>query len=145
MRPAHPYSQIKQHERNTNIAALPSYYSEDLSSGDRVILGKPVEELVQDVRNRFIRPIDILRSYGKVAIRAHEKTNCLTEIMISTAEWWAENVNLNGPLAGIPVSLKDTVVVGGFDVSAGYSSTTGKRATHHGTLFRILRDAGQNY
>lgn len=128
----------------TNIAALPSAYSEPLSSEDRRILGKPVEDLVQDVHNRVIRPIDILRTYGKMAIKAHEKTNCLTEIMISSAEKWAEDVILKGPLAGIPVSLKDTVAVKGFDVSVGYSSTTGKPAAQHGTLVRILMDAGQN-
>ena len=79
-----------------------------------------------------------------MAIKAHEKTNCLTEIMISSAEKWAEDVILKGPLAGIPVSLKDTVAVKGFDVSVGYSSTTGKPAAQHGTLVRILMDAGQN-
>lgn len=144
IRLAHLRSQNKQQERAANIAALPSTYSEALSSEDRIILGKPVEDLVQDVRNRVFRPIDILRTYGKLAIRAHEKTNCLTEVMISTAESWAEDANLKGPLAGIPVSLKDTVVVGGFDVSIGYSSTTGKPAAQDGTLARILRDAGQN-
>ena len=65
--------------------------------------------------------------------------------MISKAEEWAEDVNLKGPLAGIPISLKDTVVVKGFDVSVGYSSTTGKPAAQHGALVRILMDAGQNY
>ena len=50
--------------------------------------------------------------------------------------------DLQRPLAGIPVSLKDSVVVKGFDVSVGYSSTTGKSAAQDGTLVRILRDAG---
>ena len=100
---------------------------------------------MQDVQNGVLRPIDILRTYGKMALKAHEETNCLTEIMISKAEEWAEDVDLKGPLAGIPVSLKDTVVVRGFDVSVGYSSTTGRPAAQHGTLVRILRDAGQNY
>ena len=142
---AHFPSHNKQRERIAKLTALPSSYSQALSSEDRSILRKPVEDLVRDVRNHAIRPVDILRSYGKVAIRAHDKTNCLTELMISQAERWAEDINLKGPLAGIPVSLKDTVVVGGFDVSAGYSSTTGKPAAQHGTLVRILRDAGQNY
>lgn len=99
---------------------------------------------MQDVHSRVIRPIDILGTYGKVAIRAHEKTNCLTEVMIAKAEEWAEDVDVDlmGPLAGIPVSLKDTVAVRGFDVSVGYSSATGKPAAQHGTLVRILRDAG---
>jgi Asp-tRNA(Asn)/Glu-tRNA(Gln) amidotransferase A subunit family amidase len=63
--------------------------------------------------------------------------------MIAEAERWAEHVDRNGPLAGIPVSLKDTVMVGGFDVTVGYSSTAGKAAGKDGTLVRILKDAGQ--
>lgn len=93
-----------------------------------------------------------------MALRAHEETNCLTEVMIARAEGdLAEkkkeededgdeggDVNLKGPLAGIPISLKDTVVVGGFDVSVGYSAMTGRPAATDGSLVRILRDAGQS-
>ena len=90
-----------------------------------------------------IKPIDILRTYGKIAIKAHEKTNCLTEVMLPEAESWAEDeINLKGPLAGIPVSLKDSIAVGGFDVSVGYSRNTGKPYAQDGTLVRILKDAG---
>lgn len=137
------HSQNKQCERSINIASLPLTYSEAVSSEDRVTLGRPIEDLVQDVHNHVIKPIEILRTYGKLALKAHEKTNCLTEVMISRAEQWAEDVNLKGPLAGIPVSLKDTITVGGFDVSVGYSSNTGKPAAQDGTLVRILKDAGQ--
>lgn len=136
-------SQSKQLERSTRIANLPSAYHAPLSSYDRDILGKPVEELVQDVHKQLLKPIDILRSYGKVAIKAHEKTNCLTEIMLTEAEQWARSkVNLKGPLAGIPVSLKDSVAVGGFDVSVGYSYNTGKPYAEDGIMVKILKDAG---
>lgn len=96
------------------------------------------------MQKQLIKPIDILRSYGKAAIKAHEKTNCLTEVMLSEAEQWAAtDVNLNGPLAGIPISLKDSIAVRGFDVSVGYSSNTGMPYAEDGTLVRILKDAGQ--
>jgi len=137
------HSQSKQLERSTRIASLPSAYRSPLSSQDREILGKPVEELVQDVHKQLLKPIDILMSYGKIAIKAHEKTNCLTEVMLSEAEHWAEReVNLKGPLAGIPVSLKDSIAVGGFDVSVGYSCNTGKPYAKDGIMVKILKDAG---
>lgn len=104
-----------------------------------------MEELVQDVHKKLIEPIDILRSYGKIAIKAHAKTNCLTEVMLPEAEQWAQfEINLKGPLAGIPVSLKDSIVVGGFDVSVGYSCNTGKPYTEDGTMVKILKDAGMH-
>lgn len=103
-----------------------------------------MEELVQDVHKEVVNPIHILRSYGKLAIKAHAKTNCLTEVMINPgAERWIEEINLKGPLAGIPVSLKDSIVVGGFDTSVGYSRYTGKSYLQDGTMVRILKDAGQ--
>ena len=136
-------SQRKQFERATTITNLPAPYHASLSDDDRDILGRSVEELVQDVHRQALKPIDILRSYGKVAIKAHAKTNCLTEVMLPAAERWANSeVNLNGPLAGIPISLKDSIAVGGFDVSVGYSCNTGKPYAHDGIMVKILKDAG---
>ncbi|KAL8726497.1 MAG: hypothetical protein Q9181_006034, partial [Wetmoreana brouardii] len=133
----------KQLERSARIANLPPEYHSPFSPQDRQILDKPIAELVQDVQKEVVKPIDILRSYGKVAIRAHAKTNCLTEVMINPgAEKWIEDVNLKGPLAGIPVSLKDSIIVGGFDTSVGYSRNTGKPSPRDGTMVRILKDAG---
>lgn len=140
----HACSHNKQVERRSRIANLPSLYGSQTSSQDRDILDKPIEVLVQDVQRGLFKPIDILRTYGKIAIKAHEKTNCLTEVMLADAEQWAENgINLNGPLAGIPVSLKDTFAVGGFDVSVGCSKNTSTPCLEDGTLARILKDAGQ--
>ncbi|KAL8964867.1 MAG: hypothetical protein Q9197_006773 [Variospora fuerteventurae] len=130
-------------ERSTRIANLPPAYHGPLSAYDRELLKTPIEHLVQDVHKGIVKPIDILRSYGKVAIKAHAKTNCLTEVMISPgAESWIEQVNLNGPLAGIPVSLKDSIAVQGFDVSVGYSRNTGKPFAEDGAIVKILKDAG---
>lgn len=107
-------------------------------------MDKPIETLVQDVHKQVLKPIDILRTYGKAAIRAHKRTNCLTEVMLPESEFWAENeIDLKGPLAGIPVSLKDSVAVRGFDVSVGYSRNTGKPYAEDGTLVKILKAAGQ--
>ena len=104
-----------------------------------------MEELVQDVHKALIEPINILRSYGKIAIKAHAKTNCLTEVMLKEAEQWAQSeINLKGPLAGIPVSLKDSIAVGGFDVSVGYSCNTGKPYAEDGIMVKILKDAGMH-
>ena len=98
------------------------------------------------MHKEVLQPIDILRTYGKVAVKAHEKTNCLTEVMIPEAERWVEHdINLKGPLAGIPVSLKDSIAVGGFDVSVGYSCNTGKPYSKDGSVVRLLKDAGKSY
>lgn len=139
-----PFSQRKQLQRSTRISNLPPSYHASISPEDREILDKSIETLAQDVHKQVLKPIDILRTYGKVAIRAHKKTNCLTEIMLPEAETWADNeINLEGPLAGIPVSLKDTISVRGFDASVGYSCNTGEPYGEDGSMVKILKAAGQ--
>lgn len=64
--------------------------------------------------------------------------------MFPEAETWIEKgqINLKGPLAGIPVSLKDSVKVGGFVTSVGYSRYANRRATEDGPMVRLLKHAG---
>jgi Amidase len=95
----------KQSERAAKIAALPAVYHESLSTADTSILSTPLDKLVANIKKGEVKPLDVLRAYGKEAIRAHAETNCLTEIMIEDAEKWAENADLKGPLAGIPGDL----------------------------------------
>ena len=98
---------------------------------------------MQDVHKEVTDPIDILRAYSKVALKAHEKTNCVTEILFPEAEEWTKNeINLKGPLAGIPVSLKDSIQVKGFDISLGFSGHTGKPYADDGPLVKLLKEAG---
>ena len=115
-----------------------------MSPEERAILGAPIDQLVQDVQKQITSPVDVLRAYGKAAVKAHEATNCLTEVMIAKAEDWVQDgsINLQGPLAGIPVSLKDSIVVGGFDVSVGYSSKTGKPWAKDGAMVQLLKKCG---
>ncbi|POS70545.1 amidase [Diaporthe helianthi] len=136
--------QFKQQQRADRIASL-SIYHEPLTDLDVETVNRPIEGLVAGVRSGIIQPLDILRTYGKVALKAHEKTNCLTEILLPDAESWLQDgssVNLKGPLAGIPVSLKDTIVVGGYDATVGYSSFVGNAKPKDGALVRLLKDAG---
>jgi len=147
----------KQAVREATIANLPPAYHSPLEQYDCEILNTPVEDAARLVRKGEWKPIDILRAYGKRAIKAHEQTNCLTEVMILDAEEWLGHslasggnvggdvgggVNLNGPLAGIPVSLKDTVNVKGYDSCIGYSKLANKPAEHDAPVVRLLKDAG---
>ncbi|KAI9171809.1 Acetamidase-like protein [Paramyrothecium foliicola] len=134
---------LKQDERARRISALTAYHA-PFSVIDREAINKPIQDLVQEVHKDPSKASEILHTYGKVALKAHEKTNCLTEIMITSAERWVQDgsVNLKGPLAGIPVSLKDTIEVAGYDTSVGYSRNVGNATPHDGPMARLLKDAG---
>ena len=93
----------------------------------------------------------MLTAYGKRALQAHARTNCLTEVMIADAERLVENgasagtdsPARKGSLAGIPVSLKDTVSLAGYDSCIGYSGNVGKVKLQDSPLVLLLRDAGE--
>jgi hypothetical protein len=101
----------KQKEREARISALPSVYHEPLTGGDRSILSTPLALLVGNIKKGEVKPLEVLRAYGKEALRAHDETNCLTEIMIEDAEIWASTPDLKGPLAGIPGLSQSTSMI----------------------------------
>ncbi|RHZ66263.1 hypothetical protein CDV55_102043 [Aspergillus turcosus] len=134
---------LKQKERAARFASLSPDYHTAFTATDKSIINKPIEELVESVHNSSLSPADVLRTYGKVAVKAHERTNCVTELLLPEAETWVQSeVNLKGPLAGIPVSLKDSVQVKGFDTSVGYARMAGKPCTEDGPMVKLLKDAG---
>ncbi|KAK3394599.1 amidase signature domain-containing protein [Podospora didyma] len=145
---------MKQQERVSRIAALPAVYHSAFTTADRETISRPIEALVSDVHSGAVSPLDILRTYGKVAVKAQVRTNCVTEVLLPSAEEWLSSpksstkgvvgggINLQGPLAGIPVSLKDTIAVGGYDTTVGYSSFVGNKTPADGPMVRLLKDAG---
>ncbi|KAI5781302.1 acetamidase [Geopyxis carbonaria] len=143
---------FKQESRAETIANLPPAYHDPLTLSDKSILDSPVERTAALVRKGEWKPIDVLRSYGKRALTAHAQTNCLTEVLLSDAEEWLAHstaysqadggVNLSGPLAGVPVSVKDTINVTGHDSCIGYSRWVNKPARDDAPIIRLLKDAG---
>lgn len=99
--------------------------------------------LVAKVQSGDVDPEDILLAYSKKVLYAHKKTNCLTEVMISEAQVAARECNRAGPLAGIPVSMKDTVGITGFASCLG-NSTPSRLVPFQkdAAIVRLLRDAG---
>ncbi|KAF8226391.1 amidase signature enzyme [Tricholoma matsutake] len=133
---------VKQNERQERIRNLAPRYHEPLGITDTRILNHSAAELAASVQAGTLDPKDILVAYSKKALKAHAETNCLTEIMISAAETWAVDCNRQGPLAGIPISLKDTAGVAGWDSCIGYSALVGKPVANDSALVRLLKDAG---
>ncbi|KAI0367168.1 amidase signature enzyme [Pilatotrama ljubarskyi] len=132
----------KQREREERIRSLPPAYHAPLSAADKQLLARPASEIVARVQAGTLAPTDVLLAYGKQALRAHAATNCLTEVLIAKAEGWAKTCNTQGPLAGMPVSVKDTVGFEGEDACIGYSAWVGRPMKRDSALVRLLKDAG---
>lgn len=138
-------SSIKQGERAERFASLPPTYTGALAPNQQDILNTPIAELVSKVHDKSISPIDILRTYGKTAAVAQQHTNAITEFFLPDAEKWLENegeIDLSGPLAGIPVSLKDSIAVKGYDVSVGFSKYCLQPYAEDGSMVKLLKSAG---
>ncbi|KAF8268354.1 amidase signature enzyme [Lactarius quietus] len=121
----------KQQERQDRISNLSHKYHSAITPRD------------QEIINQDVTLLEILLAYSKKALDAHRKTNCLTEVMISEAEVWARTCNKAGPLAGMPVSMKDTVGIAGFASCIGYSSPQwAVPFSKDAAIVRLLRDAG---
>ncbi|KAF8455851.1 amidase signature domain-containing protein [Terfezia claveryi] len=140
----------KQQSRQQAIASLSSRYHDPLSAHQVFILNTALPLLIPNIKSHEISPYDVLTAYAKRALQAHAKTNCLTEIMIVDEEKRLEQDSGTGatvrqgkrPLEGIPVSLKDTVSVAGYDSCIGYSGLLGKKKAEDAPLVKLLRDAG---
>lgn len=134
---------FKQKQRAQRFASLPPAYHTAFSAFDKSIIDAPIEDIVDDVQSGAVSARTVLQTYGKVAVKAQARTNCVTELLLPEAETWAEKeVNLKGPLAGVPVSLKDSINVAGFDTSVGYTRNTGKPLAEDGGMVKLLKDAG---
>lgn len=145
-------SDLKREERTERIAALPLAFHESLSDADKSILNSSVAQTVDNVRSRLWTPTQVLTAYGKKALQVHEQTNCITEILIPSASSWAlaaeaainddANALSTQPLIGIPISLKDTISVEGYDQAIGYTSLTKNPSLRSSPLVRLLLAAG---
>ncbi|KAI9810069.1 MAG: hypothetical protein M1827_006680 [Pycnora praestabilis] len=89
-----------------------------------------------------LRSVDVVRAFCK--------TNCLTEIFFDAAIQRAEYLDSHlkitgkplGPLHGVPISLKDTFNITGYDSSIGIASLAFNPATENALLAQVLLDAG---
>lgn len=123
-------------------------FHDPITGKEQAIVNSTLPSLVRSVHDGIILPISVLRAYGKAAILSNEKTNCLTEVMLSAAEESLDadiagsHLKEKSLLAGVPVSLKDMINVTGFDTSIGMTCKTFMPVTTDAPLVRLLRDAG---
>uniref|UniRef100_A0A1I8GA95 Amidase domain-containing protein n=2 Tax=Macrostomum lignano TaxID=282301 RepID=A0A1I8GA95_9PLAT len=88
------------------------------------ILALPTAELVGRLQARTLDHRRVLLAYQRRAIDVDSRTNCAVEFL---APDWA-GVDLDGPLAGLPVSLKDNFCLAGRDSCVGCSALIGRPA-----------------
>ncbi|KAF1844642.1 amidase signature enzyme [Cucurbitaria berberidis CBS 394.84] len=108
-------------------------------------------ELVQLMRDRKLKSIELVTAFCKRAAVAQQCVNCLTEIMFEEAmdrarecdDYLEKEGRPIGPLHGLPISLKDSCNVKGVHATIGYVSfISHPPAAMNGMLVGILQAAG---
>lgn len=154
----------KRQERSDRMVAMESEgYGEPLTAQEKEIYSLSVEDAVSKVHAGTLDPAALLKTYGKTSLAAQKDTNSITEFMITAAQAQIDNAAstiaaLGGapsgaasttafqdpskPLAGFPISLKDSHNINGYDSTIGYTANAFKPATKDSPVVQLLKDAG---
>ncbi|GJE89672.1 amidase [Phanerochaete sordida] len=131
-----------------DVSALPV---SGLTPREREIVAQDATALVDALRARRYTALEVARAFCHVALVAQGLTNCLTEVFFDEAlaraaeldRHLAETGETVGPLHGLPVSIKDHILVKGHDTASGYTSWAYNTvADRDAVAVDILRKAG---
>jgi len=122
-----------------------------LTARERKIVTQDVCGLSGKIANRTFTSVEVLTAFCKAAVASQDLTNSLTEIFFEEGFARAKELDQHlertgqvvGPLHGIPVSIKDHILVKGHDTASGYASWAFKTvADRDAAVVNILRQAG---
>ncbi|KAI0639939.1 general amidase GmdA [Trametes polyzona] len=132
----------------TYVAALPT---SQLTPREHDIVHLDATALADAIRARQYTSVEVLRAFCHVATIAQDLTNCLTEVLFDEGLRRAEELDRHlaetgeviGPLHGVPVSIKDHILVKGHDTATGYAAWAFRTvAEKDAVVVDVLRKAG---
>ncbi|KAI9457912.1 amidase signature domain-containing protein [Boletus coccyginus] len=144
----------KQQERQRQLDALPTSFSESCTEQDNKIIDLSLRELVHRHEAGTLSTSAILQAYGKKVVSAQKATNCLAAIMLQESTILkppgsptrgtrkSSTHESTHPLSGVCVSVKDCIDIEGYDTTIGYSSRVNQPASSSAAIVRLLQDAG---
>ncbi|XP_052095457.1 vitamin D3 hydroxylase-associated protein-like [Mytilus californianus] len=137
----------KQEECRESKEKLKEFLMEKKISKEAVqrIVSLPFKDLQTELQSGKITAVEVLHAYQIKALEVDKLTNCITEVI-----WEAEeialsrdlNANKKGPLHGIPISLKESFMIPGYDCTAGLAFYLDKPAKQENVLVQVLKQAG---
>ncbi|KAG9014094.1 hypothetical protein FRB90_005577 [Tulasnella sp. 427] len=122
-----------------------------LTETERTIVHLDATAITAAIRDRKYTAVQVLIAFCKVTVAAQDTTNCITEIFFEEGlarareldEHLQKTGEVVGPLHGLPVSIKDHILLKGHDTSTGYITWANETvADRDAVVVDILRKAG---
>ncbi|KAL3421666.1 general amidase [Phlyctema vagabunda] len=136
----------------TNIMDIPLTCGLLTETESRITSDYDATALLEKLRAGFWSVEQVTVAFCKRAAIAHQLTNCLTEIFFDDAVERAKQLDREyhtkprekalPPLFGLPISLKDSFRVCGYDTSTGLGCYVDKPAEENSALAAMLIDLG---
>ena len=135
----------------TAATDVTSMYRMELSARELSIVECDATELLERIHQGDLKCVEVIQAYLHAATIAQFLTNCLSEVFFDEAIARAEELDAHmaktgrpvGPLHGLPVSIKDHIMIEGKDTSTGYIAWCYKKiAPNDAVAVAILRQAG---
>ncbi|KAL7058468.1 hypothetical protein AAHC03_017039 [Spirometra sp. Aus1] len=98
----------------------------------------PYLELIDRIKSGELPRAYVLLAYQHKAFQVDKELNCVVEFLKPDMS----KVNLNGPLAGAPVSLKECISIKGMDNCVGYSVFAGSPREADAVALKVILDLG---
>ncbi|KAI7265739.1 amidase [Hortaea werneckii] len=138
------------HESRTNLLSVPRECGLLAEQDFNITENYDAPALVAALASGKLKAVDVATAFCKRAAIAHQLTNCLTEIFfddaITRAKQLDDEMNKSGspigPLHGLPISLKDTFKVKGYDASIGAAALCFKPAETNSALVELVLQQG---
>lgn len=147
-----PYPEWRlQRDVSPTLKDVSTIHIEELGDRELEIVRHDATSLVRLIARQHFSAVEVLRAFCHAATIAQDLTNCLTEIFYEEGlqraaeldEYLAQTGKVVGPLHGLPVSIKDHILVTGKDTSTGYVAWAYKSvAKKDAVAVDILRKAG---
>uniref|UniRef100_A0AC35GPE8 Amidase domain-containing protein n=1 Tax=Panagrolaimus sp. PS1159 TaxID=55785 RepID=A0AC35GPE8_9BILA len=145
--------EIRSLERETNFARIKNFVGSVPKHRRQQILALNVSQIHDKYLNKSLTCEDVLASYMGAALDSHNKTNCVTMFIIEAISRSKEldrnmknadlkNILIEMPLYGLPISIKETSKVKGYDQTRGYARELRNYAKEDGVMIKQLQKAG---
>ncbi|OIW25154.1 amidase [Coniochaeta ligniaria NRRL 30616] len=142
--------QEKRLQRERAIDEVKAILGPELLANPPVNDTDDIETLASKIAGGDLTSEEVTKACIARAIKAHEKTNCLTEVLFFQAindakrldEYMSKHGKPIGPLHGVPMTLKDQFNVKGYDTTLGYAGRALKPASADSVLVAMLRKLG---